>query len=397
MGGTSPHAGVNIGRGGLQGLQFSEQQRRDEEQAALRQLQAQQLGEFRQATIQLSGARERQAEKHQTTDEMLRGQGLAQGERHQLADEGFRGQDLNLKGQTVALEREKVEQGRYTYQPGMGPDPADPTSQVQGVYKLPTKGDEQPTFTPGINLTGKPAAGGAMGSREGVQFQRVVNAGNSATTALKNIAELPSTTSSGWFGPRQPGHSLMGAAKESLANTLTSQDVQSYNTMVTGVARNLSTLETSGLAPSGSFTDSMNSTILKEGDTEITKLRKMAEIRQIIETNLEPSLHNPRLPKEMQEYVRTILNNVRDTVPFSHHDITQLNSSKSGQTLQDVVTARGLNGKSSSPSAAPTAPAAPAPRIAPSLPPGVPAGSMYSPSRNMWRDPATGQTYPGAQ
>ena len=50
MGGNSPHAAVNIGKGGLQGLQFGEQQRVREEQAQLRQLQQEDLNQWRQAT-----------------------------------------------------------------------------------------------------------------------------------------------------------------------------------------------------------------------------------------------------------------------------------------------------------------------------------------------------------
>lgn len=49
MAGTSPFPGVNIGRGGLEGLKFGEQQRLREEQASLRQIQAQDLAEYRKS------------------------------------------------------------------------------------------------------------------------------------------------------------------------------------------------------------------------------------------------------------------------------------------------------------------------------------------------------------
>jgi hypothetical protein len=55
MSGTSPFAGVNIGRGGLQGLQFAEQQRMREEQASLRRLQAEDLAEYRHDVAGLRG------------------------------------------------------------------------------------------------------------------------------------------------------------------------------------------------------------------------------------------------------------------------------------------------------------------------------------------------------
>src|SRR5580765_1463556 len=145
---------------------------------------------------------------------------------------------------------------------------------------------------------------GGLGGREGVQFGRVAPAATMAAEATKNIMELPSAASTGWFGGRVQGHSLMAAVKESLTNTVTSQEVQSYNVMLSGVARNLSTIETSGLAPNAGFTKSMESVILKEGDTELTKMRKMAEIRQIVEFGLEPALVNPRLPDVQKDQLR---------------------------------------------------------------------------------------------
>lgn len=59
MGGSSPHAMVNIGRGGLQGLQFGEQVRQREETMALRQQQAAELAQYRRDMI---GVRQTQAE-----------------------------------------------------------------------------------------------------------------------------------------------------------------------------------------------------------------------------------------------------------------------------------------------------------------------------------------------
>lgn len=57
MGGTSPHALTNIGRGGMQGLEFGEQQRVREENASLRQLQQQDLAAYRQGMLTNAGNR----------------------------------------------------------------------------------------------------------------------------------------------------------------------------------------------------------------------------------------------------------------------------------------------------------------------------------------------------
>lgn len=205
----------------------------------------------------------------------------------------------------------------------------------------------------GQNMTADTAAAkldaagpGGLGSREGVMFQRVMNSANSAATALKNIAELPVGSSTGLLGiGSSPGHSLYESTKSALLNKVASQDVQSYNTMLAGVSRNLSTIETAGLAPNGSITASMDSIQLRENDTELTKLRKLAEMRQIIEKGIEPNLANPKLPQAQKDLVRGIVKQVSEAIPFTQHDLTDLakrQQTNPAFTLQDLIKKQGL-------------------------------------------------------
>lgn len=198
----------------------------------------------------------------------------------------------------------------------------------------------------------RPIAGGphdpnaiaaGMDSRSSVMFNRVASSANEAVQAIKNIAELPITTSLGWFGSHEPGKGLFDSVKSVLAQKVTSQDAQDYKTMVAGVARNLSTIETAGLAPNGSISASMSNLILNEGDTQMTKLRKMAEMRQIVEQGLEPQLSNPKLAPAQKQLIQGIVASVQQAVPFTHHDITQLQQSKNpNATIMDFAKQSGL-------------------------------------------------------
>lgn len=251
------------------------------------------------------------------------------------------------RANSMAIAKMNAEQGHYTYQPASQPDPDDHTKTVNGYLRLSTRGDEPPQFIPGYTPLGKGAAAGAAGlsGRDAVFFKRVVGGANAATAAIKNIMELPAATSAGLFAGRgQPG-GLLNAAKESLTNTLTSQDVQDYNALVPGVTRNLGVIETAGLSVPGSMTHSMEGTLLKEGDSEMTKLRKMAEMRQIVETGLEPNLSDPKLPPEQKDLVKRIISDVQNAVPFTHHDLTMLQKSGNPrETIGDIVKKRGLGG-----------------------------------------------------
>ncbi len=205
-------------------------------------------------------------------------------------------------------------------------------------------------------ITGGPhdpnATSAGMDSRSSVMFNRVAASANEAVQALKNIAELPVTTSTGWFGGAQPGHSLMDSVKGVLAQKVTGQEAQDYKTMIAGVSRSLSTIETAGLAPNGSITHSMDSITLNEGDSQLTKLRKLAETRQIIEKGIEPNLSNPKLAPAQRELITKIISDVQTAIPFTQHDITQLQQSKNpNATLLDFARKTGLPTTNATPTA----------------------------------------------
>lgn len=199
-------------------------------------------------------------------------------------------------------------------------------------------------------IPGGPADKGGLDSRSGLMFQRVLSSANEATAALKNIAELPVGASTGVFGVgASPGHSVLASAKGALTNKLAPQDVQDYNVMIAGLSRNLSTIESAGLAPNGSLTGSMDAVQLRSGDTELTKLRKLAEARQILEKGLETNLDNPKLPQQQRDAVTRIISDVQASIPFTHHDLTALQKAQQSNpstTLQDLIQQKSLGSSS---------------------------------------------------
>lgn len=250
--------------------------------------------------------------------------------------------DAGKLSNQARIDAANIAAGGYNYTPTTQPDPDNPGKTISGVLKTPRRGDEPPVFVPTGTDPNKPGAGG-LGNRAEVYFNRVVTAGAEAAAAAKNIMELPASSSRGVFGGRTQGGGLMQAAKETLTNSLTTQEVQDYNVMIAGVARSLASIEAAGLAPTGAFTQSMDAVVLKEGDSEITKMRKMAEIRQIVEKGLEANLVNPRIPEEQKNKVREIIGAMQTAIPFTHHDITMLQKSTTpGQTMNDLVKTKGL-------------------------------------------------------
>ena len=174
------------------------------------------------------------------------------------------------------------------------------------------------------NTIHKPGAGGTAGSRESVFNQRVLQAANQASKDLLNVVQLPTTSSTGIFGGRKQGPGIFDATSEVLANKMTSQDVQSYNAMSTGFQRTLAAIESAGLMPSGTLTHQMDAVIFKEGDTNLTKLHKLAQTRQIVDSGLEVMEANPRLSDSEKELASNIRKQLEKAVPFTHSDLIRL-------------------------------------------------------------------------
>lgn len=174
--------------------------------------------------------------------------------------------------------------------------------------------------------------------RSAVFTSRMVTSANEAIKDLENIVKLPMTVSRGWLGGRSQGPSLFEATKETFANKLSGEDVQLYNVMTAGIQRNLAAIEAVGLMPSGSLTHQMDSVVIKEGDTNLTKAAKLAQIRQILEGGLEPVLADPKVPDEIKSKVEQIIKSSQKAVPYTQQDVIKLmNNPDPNATLGSIV------------------------------------------------------------
>lgn len=178
------------------------------------------------------------------------------------------------------------------------------------------------------------------GGRESVYINRVVNSGSQAAADLANVVALPMSSSRGLFGGRGQGKGLLDAAQESLTNKMTTQEVQSYNVVATGFQRALAAIEGMGLAPTNALMHQMDGVIFKEGDTNMTKLLKLAQTRQIVDKGLEVIVSNPRVDEETKKLVRKTLDNLNSSVPFTPSEVLKLEglqTSNPKATMRDVM------------------------------------------------------------
>lgn len=341
MAGTSGNALQNIAEGGMYGLkQYDADKKSNLEQA-------EKQGELDEAnnrnTISFQEAKTRAAQMADDMEQKRYQGAITQKNQDRTAarQEASDAWQRKYQGAELGIRQRELDQGRYsTPVPGMGVDSTG--KSVPGAWTENTRTGEL-SFHPGTIIDKGGSGAGSISGRESVFTNRVIGGANAATAAVRNLMELPISTNAGIFGGRGQGPGLLDAMKEDLANTITAPEAQEFNKMFSGLTRNLASLETQGMAPNGPLMTSLAALTVKEGDTEMTKLRTFAEMRQIIDTNLEPLLWNPRIPEEQKGGVRKILAGIDAAVPFTHHDITEFEYGKKHKlTFSDYAKQNGL-------------------------------------------------------
>jgi len=198
---------------------------------------------------------------------------------------------------------------------------------------------------------GIPGASAAGDSRAQAQNDRVIMAANEAGANIHNLTLLPTGASSGILGVGgTPGHSLFSVSAAALKNAVAPQDVQSFNALVPGLAQSIASVEAGGLQASTTRIKSFDGFLLAPNDTGLTKLQKMAGLRQNVERGLEVKLANPRIPEDQKEIMRNIMSGLKEDIPFTVADVLKLANAKNPQaTLGDLIKSSGVTNQSGQP------------------------------------------------
>lgn len=210
-------------------------------------------------------------------------------------------------------------------------------------------------YKPDANLTT-----GQAGARESQTNQRIMIAGNAAALDLSNVVKLPLSSDTGLFGGRKQGPGLLDALKEDLTNKMTSQDAQDYNLITAGFNRSLGGIEAAGMVPPGSLVHQMDAVQFKEGDSQFTKLEKLAQTRQIAEGGLDVLASNPRIPQQQRQKINDIIGSLQKSVPYTVADVLAFRAASENNpdlTLNAYLKANPSKGFSTAnaPAAAPAA------------------------------------------
>lgn len=425
MAGRSPNAMQNIGAGGLAGLKTY---------AGVKQQEANQAIAQRKANIE--DAREKTLESHyenvdarpvvdhsgpttrvfypSETDPNTGKKGLWLDTGIPTTEAERNAETTRFHNAEIGVRQQAADQGRYTLQPGMGADPNDPSKEVPGAYKINTKTGEA-EFQPGVTLTGRGGTSPALDPQTvdyiAEQYRRTGKMPplgyGTASVGLRSQVLARAA---------QMNHDEGGSPSDDIAAQAYLKAGTSGLTKVVGYRNMVESFEQTadknadmalsmmdkGAGPSGS--PILNRWVQygrKEiaGDPDVTAFNAALttfknEYAKIMSGQTGAAGTSDSARAEADELINNSMtpDQIRKTIQTMK---MEMENRRTSLIDQENKVREGLRRTGTIPATSPATPAAEAttgkPSAAPAipaLPSNLPAGSLYSPSRKMWRDPS---------
>jgi len=210
---------------------------------------------------------------------------------------------------------------------------------------------------------------------------------NEAVGTIANIVNLPHDVTGGIFQGRNTSGLLM-APLGVLAQELTDEDVQRYNKEIKNFGKFASRVVSGGrVVPASVQKDFEDQFVINKGDSPLSVLTSLAQMRQTLERATEVKLKSSSTDPGLKTLYQDGLDVIRKSIPFTVNDVnTFANQRDKKKTFSQMFEEYGFRSPSATTGAAPVTPSAPAssqPRT-PAIPSGVPSTAQYSPSQNSW-------------
>jgi ACT domain-containing protein len=219
----------------------------------------------------------------------------------------------------------------------------------------------QPLYKAGALGGGKSGASGAQAG----SIERMNQAFTQAADAVKNVARLEVKTTLP-MGQQKFFTSLFTAPLSALNQKMSDETSQLLQTRMSGVSRNLASLETGGAATGlVGLTQSLEAGIgIPKGAQLWVALDKLAEMRKIIDSAARAALASPLYTAEQKALVRENLEITHKAIPFTQEDIDEarrrgadkkLKPSERDMTFTEYANKINLGSRSTSPQIDPRA------------------------------------------
>ena len=175
--------------------------------------------------------------------------------------------------------------------------------------------------------------------RDAYGFNEIVTtAANEAAASISNIVNMNPSVSTGLFGGRQTT-SPFTAPIDALTNSITSDDVQRYNVEIANFGKFIAQLQKGGRAVTNyDILNASQQFAIKMGDSPLTVLTRLAQMRQSAERAIDVRIESPKTPESLKQILRQNKNEIQDAIPFTVNDVNNFANKQSGtETFVDYI------------------------------------------------------------
>lgn len=190
--------------------------------------------------------------------------------------------------------------------------------RVVGNQLEPIKG-----AVPGMNKLGTPGKGAGISGTAAGQVERLTQSMTQVSGAIKSLASLPVVTTGPMFAEKNFG-SIFTAPLSALNQGMSAESAQMLQTRMSGVARNLASLETGGAATGlvGLAQSIQDGVGIKANAKLYVVLDKLAEMRRIVDDSARAVYASSKYTEDQKNLVRQNVEIVHTAIPFTQDDIT---------------------------------------------------------------------------
>lgn len=229
-------------------------------------------------------------------------------------------------------------------------------AQRRGDQFIPIKGpDGQPMTAPPpagspeyLRAVAEARRSGSSTAADRFGFGDIIaTASNEAAAEIANLVELAEESTSGIFQGRNTT-GLLNAPLGALVNQLTSEEAQRYNITINNFGKFLAQVQKGGrVVGQREMAAAAEPFIIREGDTPMTVLTRIAAMRQGLERAIEVRLASPNTPDTLKSIYQQNLNDIQRAIPFTVSDVNRfLSQGDQRRTFTDMIRESGVTGQS---------------------------------------------------
>lgn len=169
---------------------------------------------------------------------------------------------------------------------------------------------------------------------------RVLRPLGALASALETIKELPEGTTTGILPNLKTKDGVVNYIRNNIGNTVTPQEADNLNTILSGIGRYLASIEAGGAATGlVGLQDKLEQAVyIRAGvDTPGKVAFKLADIRRIAEESTEYLIDAGELTEKQEMAAKKAMDRIKKIIPFTTTDVVRADRSSETRTIGDAI------------------------------------------------------------